>query len=811
MQNLNPDILIGKLTAQENYVLNGNTLTGDKVLRTMFYNDFGQMTAELGSNHYPNSRLWKRFDYDFADNLIRQRRQFHTVDLFREHRDTLNNTYDHQGRVIDNYHSMRDNTRQHISRLAYTAKDEVKTKFLGGTLSGFLQEVNFEYLDNGFLTGINPIMSATDLFQLNINYDQAVTGLTGDAQKNGNISQLSWKVQGKTEQTYGYSYDFQDRLKVANYGVYGTPARSTLVIGNEYSTTYSYDPRGNITSITRNGMVDTGNGYEDMQIDNLTLQPHAGTNRLKSVTDAAPCPDKKAIHQALDNTELHATNQTIEADNAVNLGANVTYQAGTSVTLKAGFHAEAGTNFVAKIDGCGQTGSYETGGFVQRSAADIEYDAEGNMIKDPNKGIDILFDYNNRPYKVAWANGNTVEWLYDGAGTKLQKNVKRNEVTAPLYKQDYFDGIEFRNDTLEAIYLNDAKITHDNGNFDYIFYGKDHLENSRVLFKDNGGIAQLVSEHHFYPFGIQFDGDFTVDKSTKQLFNFKEFNNDFGLGWSDFGFRFYLGDSGIPRFLNVDPISHQFPHVSTYNYAENKPINSIDLHGLQAWEVNLSTRRGKHRTPSKKSPLDNSGEIATAITEVGVGFTPAGVLLDVRDLKQAAEVGSGAGVILATIGLIPGVGDAAKAIGKGIRNFFVDARKSFNRIDEFGGGTGTTAREIAEKSAESLRNEKRHPTMTSAALDRTTGEFFEDVSGKPHPRSIHPILKGNMADLPEGGLEFWDICNCAEFKAVNQALNSGSKMKDLEVHTVRVSTGQAAKRCRNCEVTTKGTNVTSDN
>jgi len=607
-QNLNADILIGKLTAQENYVLNGNTLTGDKVLRTMFYNDYGQMRAELGSNHYPNSRLWKRFEYDFADNLIRQERIFHTVDIFREHRDTINNTFDHQGRLIDNYHSMINEDRQHISRLAYTAKDEVKTKFLGGSLSGFLQEVNFDYLDNGFLTGINPTMSATDLFQLTINYDQAVTGLTGDAQKNGNISQLSWKVKGKTEQTYGYSYDFQDRLKAANYGVYNSPVRSSLVIGNEYSTTYSYDPRGNITSITRNGMVDTGNGYEDMQIDNLNLEPHAGTNRLKKVSDIAPCPDKKVIHQALDNTEMHAVEQTIEADNIVNVGANITYQAETSVTLTAGFHAKSGTDFIAKIGGCGQAGSYETEGFVQRSMADIEYDAEGNMTKDPNKGIDILFDYNNRPYKVTWGNGNTVEWLYDGAGTKLQKTVKRNGVTEPLYKQDYFDGVEFRNDTLDAIYIMNAKIKHNNGNYEYNWYLKDNNQNTRALFENDGsGVAQLVSEHHYYAFGSRFEGDFKKDESSKYLFSTKEFNSDFGLGWSDFGYRFYMGDSGIPRFIGVDPIAEKYPFVNPYNYAENKVPNGLDLHGLQLIDnkrakINISAGGVSLKTQNLSNP-----------------------------------------------------------------------------------------------------------------------------------------------------------------------------------------------------------------
>jgi len=65
-------------------------------------------------------------------------------------------------------------------------------------------------------------------------------------------------------------------------------------------------------------------------------------------------------------------------------------------------------------------------------------------------------------------------------------------------------------------------------------------------------------------------------------YNGKELNEDVGL--YEYGFRWY--DPAIGRFTGVDPISDQFPHVSTYNYAENEPIGSIDLHGLQRVRVN---------------------------------------------------------------------------------------------------------------------------------------------------------------------------------------------------------------------------------
>jgi RHS repeat-associated protein len=314
----------------------------------------------------------------------------------------------------------------------------------------------------------------------------------------------------------------------------------------------------------------------------MAFTPHAGTNKIKTITDSAPCPNNKVIHRELDNTELHAVGQTIQADNTVMETAAITYQAGKSITLQAGFHAKAGTDFLAKIETCPQ-GGFETDGFVQRSHADIEYDVDGNRTKDPNKGIEIAFNYLNQPYKVTWQNGNTIEWLRDGGGTKLQRLTKRNGVA--IGKLDYVDGsIEYEGDTLTTIYLEDAKATFDKGILEkYAWFLKNHLMSTQVVFEDDGsGKAAFISTHQQYPFGLEMEGDFGRNKSVKRLYNFKEQIGDFGLNWSDFGARYYLGNGGEPVFLGVDPISDKFPELSTYNYASNSPISNVDLHGLQS-------------------------------------------------------------------------------------------------------------------------------------------------------------------------------------------------------------------------------------
>jgi len=51
----------------------------------------------------------------------------------------------------------------------------------------------------------------------------------------------------------------------------------------------------------------------------------------------------------------------------------------------------------------------------------------------------------------------------------------------------------------------------------------------------------------------------------------------------DYGFRIY--NPGIARFLSVDPLAPDYPELTTYQFASNTPINSIDLDGLEKEEI----------------------------------------------------------------------------------------------------------------------------------------------------------------------------------------------------------------------------------
>ncbi len=47
-------------------------------------------------------------------------------------------------------------------------------------------------------------------------------------------------------------------------------------------------------------------------------------------------------------------------------------------------------------------------------------------------------------------------------------------------------------------------------------------------------------------------------------------------------------------FTYDNPIADQFPHVTTYNYAENEPVGNIDLHGLQKVSFKKLVEAGKN-------------------------------------------------------------------------------------------------------------------------------------------------------------------------------------------------------------------------
>ena len=116
---------------------------------------------------------------------------------------------------------------------------------------------------------------------------------------------------------------------------------------------------------------------------------------------------------------------------------------------------------------------------------------------------------------------------------------------------------------------------------------KDHLGNVRVIVSDQkqaDASAKVQSYANYYAFGMEMPGLQYVDNQGVEYrygFNGKENDKDFGTAGltQDYGFRLY--NPAIAKFLSVNPLSPSYPMLTPYQFASNRPIDGIDLDGLE--------------------------------------------------------------------------------------------------------------------------------------------------------------------------------------------------------------------------------------
>jgi RHS repeat-associated protein len=112
-------------------------------------------------------------------------------------------------------------------------------------------------------------------------------------------------------------------------------------------------------------------------------------------------------------------------------------------------------------------------------------------------------------------------------------------------------------------------------------------DRKKSIDSNNDGVtdyynADVITAADYYPFGMWEPGRaFGAGGNYRYGYNGKENDNEEkGEGnQQDYGMRIY--DPRIGRFLSVDPLARFYPGNSVYAFAENSPINFIDLDGLE--------------------------------------------------------------------------------------------------------------------------------------------------------------------------------------------------------------------------------------
>jgi RHS repeat-associated protein len=139
---------------------------------------------------------------------------------------------------------------------------------------------------------------------------------------------------------------------------------------------------------------------------------------------------------------------------------------------------------------------------------------------------------------------------------------------------------------------------------------------------DNDGIvssADIKQINHYYPFGLNMEGNWNgASGNNKYQYNNKEWNDDFGLGWNDYGARFY--DPSVSRWWNVDPLSEKMRRHSPYNYVFDNPMRFIDPDGMEPeWKPEMHIDRNADGKATnaflvlRKEEGDNAQTLATSL------------------------------------------------------------------------------------------------------------------------------------------------------------------------------------------------------
>ena len=94
--------------------------------------------------------------------------------------------------------------------------------------------------------------------------------------------------------------------------------------------------------------------------------------------------------------------------------------------------------------------------------------------------------------------------------------------------------------------------------------------------------VEIREEKHFYPFGLEHKGynnTITGTKNNYKQFQGQEFTEDLGLSIHEWKYR--VSDPSIGRFWQIDPLAEDYVYNGTYNFAENRVIDSAELEGLE--------------------------------------------------------------------------------------------------------------------------------------------------------------------------------------------------------------------------------------
>lgn len=395
----------------------------------------------------------------------------------------------------------------------------------------------------------------------------------GSAQQTKHVHTTNGKQDVVEE--YDYAYDHVGRLVKTTYCVNGSDKRELSVV--------DYDNYGRI-------LLENIMGKDEVLYDYnaQNMLTDSGYNEGDRQNDGQGNYDESLSYDKMGNVQSLLRSGLLD-DGSYGLIDNLSYS----------YHG----NQLLKVDDAAN-GPYYQGAFHFVDGADeaveYEYDANGNMVRDLNKGISsISYDLNNQPCKIEYNDGRNASYVYDAEGNKLSvsynltamssaqpqmpvmqssnvasANVSNGQKTIDYCGNIIYDGEEtmILNDVGYALYDKDNTLT-------FHYYLKDHLGNNRVVVSEYGEIEQV---NDYYPTGALMASSKGGD-TQRFKYNGKELERTNGLNWYDYGARNY--DAEIVVWKGVDKMADKNVTTSLYGYCNSNPMRFIDPLGTDTVDL----------------------------------------------------------------------------------------------------------------------------------------------------------------------------------------------------------------------------------
>jgi hypothetical protein len=231
----------------------------------------------------------------------------------------------------------------------------------------------------------------------------------------------------------------------------------------------------------------------------------------------------------------------------------------------------------------------------------------------------------------------------------------------------------------------------------------------------------------------------------------------------------------VGRFPSLDPKADAFPFVSPYNYAENRPIDCIDLWGLQAVPntfLHFYPEAGEVYTNGEaqvySSIIDGLTYLATSIDDLGgpfgvtgegdnnairfhytKGFYPGNPYTMVDNtLDEHLTFWGGVGTVYGAASAVKGISGISRTLGKtgNVTDDFLSASTFADDISETGANFGTSTTSNYKSTFFKAYPELKGEVFVHHAVEQQALKRYSGLISKSEMHSLEN-LRGIPIDL----------------------------------------------------------------